>query len=94
MSRRLPLIVLNNDSATSASDAAQRFQAGGWTVSDTSTFSGDILNTAVYYDPNTPGAEAAATALQQQFPAIKRVKEKFEGLPSGPLVVILDSDYS
>lgn len=93
-SGKLPLIVLNNASTTPASVAAQRFQAGGWTVSDTSTFSGDILNTAVYYDPNTPGAEAAATALQQQFPVIKRVKPKFDGLPAGPLVVILDSDYS
>ena len=91
---KLPLIVLNNSSDTPASVAAQRFQAAGWSVSSTSTFAGDILNTAVYYDPGTPGAEAAADALQQQFPVIKRVKEKFDGLPTGPLVVILDSDYS
>lgn len=91
---KLPLIVLNNASSTPGSVAAQRFEAGGWTVSDVSTFSGDILNTAVYYDPNVPGSQAAGQALQQQFPVIKRVKAKFDGLPAGPLVVILDSDYS
>ncbi|HEX2902743.1 MAG TPA: LytR C-terminal domain-containing protein [Jatrophihabitans sp.] len=91
---RLPLIVLNNTSSTSADQAAARFQAGGWTVTDTSTFSGDILSTCVYYDANAPGAQQAAAALQEQFPAIKRVKPKFDGLPSGPLVVVLTSDYS
>ena len=93
-SGRLPLIVLNNTSQVSASTAAQRFEQGGWTVTDTSTFDGSILSTAVYYDPDVSGAQAAAEALQQQFPAIKRVKAKFDGLPAGPIVVVLTSDYS
>jgi hypothetical protein len=91
---RLPLIVLNNTSGTSASVAAQRFEQGGWTVTDTSTFSGSILSTAAYYDPGVAGAQAAAEQLQQQFPAIKRVKARFDGLPAGPVVVVLTSDYS
>jgi cytoskeletal protein RodZ len=91
---RLPLVVLNNSSTTTASTAADRFQQAGWTVTDTSTFEGSILSTAAYYDPNVAGAQAAAEALQQQFPAIKRVKEKFDGLPGGPIVVVLTSDYS
>ncbi len=93
-SGRLPLVVLNNTSQISASAAAQRFEQGGWTVTDTNTFDGSILSTAVYYDPNVSGAQATAEALQQQFPAIKRVKEKFDGLPAGPIVVVLTSDYS
>ena len=93
-SGRLPLIVLNNTSQVSASAAAQRFEQGGWTVTDTSTFDGSILSTAVYYDPGVSGAQAAAAALQQQFPAIKRIKEKFDGLPAGPIIVVLTSDYS
>lgn len=93
-SGRLPLVVLNNTSDVTASTAAQRFEQGGWTVTDTSTFDGSILSTAVYYDPDVSGAQAAAEALQQQFPAIKRVKEKFDGLPAGPIVVVLTSDYS
>ncbi|MGI8664743.1 MAG: LytR C-terminal domain-containing protein [Jatrophihabitans sp.] len=93
-SGRLPLIVLNNTSPVSSTDAADRFRQGGWTVTDTSTFSGAILSTAVYYDPNVAGAQAAAAALQQQFPAIKRVKQKFDGLPEGPIVVVLASDYN
>ena len=90
----LPLVVLNNTSSTTATTAAGRFTAGGWTVTSTSTFSGDILSTAAYYDPDVPGAQAAALKLQQQFPAIQRVKEKFDGLPAGPIVVVLTSDYS
>ena len=45
-------------------------------------------------DPSVTGAQAAAEALQSQFPAIKRVKERFGGLPGGPIVVVLTSDYS
>ena len=93
-SGRLPLVVLNNTSQVSAGTAAQRVEQGGWTVTDTSTFDGSILSTAVYYDPAVAGAQAAAESLQQQFPAIKRVKEKFDGLPAGPLIVVLTGDYS
>jgi hypothetical protein len=93
-SGKLPLIVLNNTSNTSAGVAADRFSQAGWTVTDTSTFEGDILSTAAYYDPNVAGAQAAATELQQEFPAIHRVKPKFDGLPDGPIVVVLTSDYS
>ena len=91
---KLPLIVLNNTSATPGSVAADRFRQAGWTVTDVSTFTGDILSTAAYYDPNVAGASSAATELQQEFPAIHRVKPKFEGLPEGPVVVVLTSDYS
>lgn len=93
-SGKLPLIVLNNTSDTPASVAADRFRQAGWTVSDVSTFTGGILSTAAYYDPDVAGADAAASELQQQFPAIHRVKPKFQGLPEGPIVVVLTSDYS
>jgi hypothetical protein len=72
----------------------QRLQAGGWTASDGGFFDGSILSTAVYYDPSVSGAQAAANALQVQFPTILRVKEKFGGLPAGALILILTSDYS
>jgi hypothetical protein len=91
---KLPLIVLNNTSDTPGSVAADRFQNAGWTVTDISTFTGAILSTAVYYDPDVAGAAAAAEELRQEFPAIHRVKQKFQGLPEGPLVVVLTSDYS
>ena len=93
-SGKLPLIVLNNTSDTPAGVAADRFRQAGWTVTDISTFDGGILSTAAYYDPNVSGAEAAANELQQQFPAIHRVKPKFAGLPEGPIVVVLTNDYS
>jgi hypothetical protein len=93
-SGKLPLIVLNNTSDTPASVAADRFRQAGWTVTDLSTFTGAILSTAAYYDPDVSGAKAAATELQQEFPAIHRVKPKFQGLPEGPIVVVLTNDYS
>lgn len=91
----IPLVVLSNTgSMDPATLAAQRFRAGGWKVTDVSLFDGDILSSVAYYDPSVSGAEAAALALQKQFPALQRVKEKFDGLPDGPIVVVLTTDYS
>jgi LytR cell envelope-related transcriptional attenuator len=93
--KAVPLIVLNNTSKTGLADtAAGRFKAGGWTVSSTGNLSNDILSTCAYYDPSVANAQAAATELKTQFPAIKRVAAKFSGLPAGPIVVVLTSDYS
>ncbi len=96
--KTFPLIVLNNTTtARLASQAAQRFEQGGWRVTKYGNLPGnitDIVSTCAYYDPNVSGAQAAADALQQQYPTIKRVKEKFADLPTGPLVVVLTPDYS
>jgi hypothetical protein len=90
-----PLIVLDNTSRPAlARTATALFQRAGWTVTETSTFDGDILSTAAYYDPAVTGAQAAAEALQLQFPVIQRVRPKFDGLPRGPVVVVLTYDYS
>jgi hypothetical protein len=90
-----PLVVLDNTGRPEeAGYATERFSRGGWTVTDTSTFEGDILSTAAYYDPDVPGARTAAEALQAQFPEIQRVRPKFAGLGSGPVIVILTYDYS
>jgi hypothetical protein len=92
---RPALIVLNNTQRSGiATTAAERFRQGGWRVTSTGDFQGDILSTAAYYDPSVTGAQAAAEALQSQFPAIKRVKARFGGLPGGAIVVVLTSDYS
>jgi hypothetical protein len=94
-SSRPSLIVLDNSNRTGvAQTAAARFRAGGWMVTSTGNFTGAILSTAAYYDATASGAQAAAQALQTQFPAIKRVKEKFIGLPEGAIVVVLTTDYS
>jgi LytR cell envelope-related transcriptional attenuator len=90
-----PVIVLDNTGRPSlARSASTLFERAGWSVTETSTFDGDILSTAAYYDPMTAGAQAAAEALQVQFPAIQRVRPKFDGLPQGPIVVVLTYDYS
>lgn len=91
----VPLIVLNNTStADLAGTAQQRFQGAGWTVTYVGNIVNDILSTCAYYDPSDPENEQAALELQREFPAIKRVKEKFPELPSGPIVVVVTNDYS
>ena len=91
----VPVLVVNNTDTNGLADTAvSRLKAGGWTATNGGNFAGDILSTAAYYDPDAAGAQAAAEALQIQFPAIKRVKERFEGLPAGPVVLVLTTDYS
>jgi len=91
----IPLVVLNSTSTSGlAGTAKQRFEAAGWTVTSTGNIQNDILSTCAYYDPNDPANQQAALELQQRFPAIKRVKERFPELPAGPIVVVLTSDYS
>ena len=90
-----PVIVLDNTGRPAvARGATERFEQAGWTVTKTGTFDGDILSTAAYYDPATDGAQAAAEALQVQFPVIQRIRPRFDGLPQGPIVVVLTYDYS
>jgi hypothetical protein len=92
--KAIPLIVLNNTNKTGLADtAAGRFRAGGWTVTSTGNLVNTIASTVAYYDPSVANAQAAATALQAQFPAIKRVVAKFSGLPAGPIIVVLTYDY-
>ena len=94
-SHPIPLIVRNSTTTTGLADTAkQRFVQGGWTVTSTGNITNDILSTCAYYDPSDPANQAAALQLQQQFPAIKRVKERFSELPPGPIVIVLTSDYS
>jgi hypothetical protein len=92
---KLPLVVLNNTQVAGLADQARaRFESGGWTVTSTGNLVNNIASTCAYYDPAVAGAEAAAQALQTQFPTIKRVAPKFAQLPAGPVVVVLTSDYS
>ena len=90
-----PLVVLNAVGTPHlATDAATQFEDGGWTVAHIGNYTNNFLSTAAYYDPSVPGAHRAARALQQQFPFIKRVVERFPELPAGPVVVVLWSDYT
>jgi LytR cell envelope-related transcriptional attenuator len=93
--KSVPLIVLNDTTIGGlASRAAQRFEDGGWTVTRWGNYQNEIVSTCAYYDPDETGAKAAAKALQEQFPTIKRVKKRFPELPPGPVVVVLTPDYS
>jgi hypothetical protein len=93
--KAIPLVVLNATSRTGlAASAAHTFEAGGWTVTSAGNIVNDIVSTCAYYDPSDPRNQVAAQALMTQFPAIKRIKEKFSGLPAGPVVVVLTTDYS
>jgi hypothetical protein len=97
-----PLIVLSVAGVPNlARDAARRFEGGGWSVTTyDDDYNNSISSTVAYYDPDVPGAKAAALALKKQYPAIKRVAPRFapeaggDPLPAGPVVVVLTSDYS
>jgi hypothetical protein len=92
---KVPLVILNNTQTVGlATTAKTRFEAGGWTVTSVSNYSNNIISTAAYYDASDPANKVAALALQAQFPAIKRVVERFAELPAGPIIVILTTDYS
>jgi hypothetical protein len=97
----VPLIVLNNTTVSGlAGQAAQGFEAGGWTVTSFGNYQNDIASTCAYFDPTSRGAKGAAQALQRQCPTIKRVAPRFAPspgyapLPDGPVVVVLTPDYS
>jgi hypothetical protein len=93
--KSIPLVVLNSTNKSGlAASAAKTFSAGGWTVTSAGNIVNNIASTCAYYDPSDPKNQAAAAALMSQFPAIKRIKEKFAELPAGPVVVVLTSDYS
>jgi LytR cell envelope-related transcriptional attenuator len=92
---KLPLVVLNNSTIQGlAEQARSTFIAGGWQVTSVGNLRNDIISTCAYYDPTVSGAQQAAEALMGQFPAIKRTAPKFDGLPPGPIVVVLTSDYA
>jgi ABC-type Fe3+-hydroxamate transport system substrate-binding protein len=91
------IVVLNNTETQGlAKSAQQRFEAGGWNVTQAANYQNDILSTCAYYDPSSALAKDAAEALQRQYPTIKRVEPQFSGLESydSPIVVILTPDYS
>jgi hypothetical protein len=93
--RNVPLVVLNNTSVHGlAEQAAHRFESGGWNVTSYGNLTNDIISTCAYYDPSSPGAQAAAQALRVQFPEIKRTVPRFAELPSAPVVVVLADDYA
>lgn len=93
--RALSVIVLNNSAPAGAEDVAkQQIEQAGWPVSQTGTLDNQILSTCVYYDPANAADLTAAQQLQQKYPAIKRVAPRFAGLPAGPLVVVLTSDFT
>lgn len=92
---QFPLVVLNNTTISGlASEAATRFEQGGWTVDHVGNLTNDIISTCAYYDPSVAHARAAATALRRQYPTIQRVEPRFDGLDDGPVVVVLTPDYS
>lgn len=89
----LPVVVLNNTRLSGlGARAAAELQAQGYTVTSVGNYRNNIVSTCAYYDPSTPGAEQAAAALQSKFSWIARTKAKFDGLPAGPVVLVLTAD--
>lgn len=92
--RTASVVILNNTNVTGlAARAKTDLQNAGWTVTDATNYSNDIISTAAYYDPSDPANQQAALALQRQFPWIKRVVARFPQLPASPIVLILTASY-
>jgi hypothetical protein len=90
------VVVLNNTTTTGlAGQVAKQFRQAGWDVTKYDNYQNDIISTCAYYDPNVPGAKAAAEALQATFPGIKRVEPQFGELAvwKSPIVVIIVQDW-
>lgn len=88
---KLALTVLNNSNVDGlAARSAAKFRAAGWPIKLTGSFRGRIPVTTVYY---APGQRASAVLLQQQFPAIERVRPRFATLPGSGLTVVLTRTY-
>jgi hypothetical protein len=90
-----PSVAILNDTTINGlgAQAQADLTAQGWTVISATTYTNNIASTCAYYDPSDPANEAAALVLQQQFPWIKRVKERFAELPSAPIVLVITASY-
>lgn len=87
----VPVTVLNNSHRTGLAErAAARFERGGWPVTLTGNFRGQIPVTTVYYDP---GLEASARAFAGAFEGIVRVRPRFATLPARGVVVVLTREF-
>jgi hypothetical protein len=90
-----PLLVLNNTRQTGkAHRAAAKFRAGGWPISGTGNYRVHAIpETTVYYTSGNAQQLAAAESLRRQFPAVKRIAPRFQGLPGHGVTVVLTADY-
>jgi hypothetical protein len=88
---KLALTVLNNSNVNQlAHRAAAKYHAKGWPIKLEGAFRGRIPVTTVYY---APGQLPSAELLQEEFPAIQRVRPRFSTLPGSGLTVVLTRDY-
>lgn len=81
------VVVLDQGRTPAAARAlVQKLGAGGWRVTGTGDFHGNVPATTVYHPA---GQEAAAKKLAAAFPEIRRVKPAFPGISQTKLVVIV-----
>jgi hypothetical protein len=87
------LEVLNSTRVSGlAASAASKFQANGWSISDTGNYPGAEQNsTIVYYAANE---KLAAQRLASEFSKIDEVVEEKSLAAGGPLHVVLGADWA
>lgn len=92
---KAPLTVLNASSVSGlAAGAAATYEQAGWIVNEVGTLSeGNVQVTTVYYTEGSAEEEAAATALQAQFPQIQQVAVRPSSIDFQGVVVVLTGDY-
>lgn len=80
------MVVLNSTTREGwARETADSLQEAGWRIDDIGNWSERPPQTTVYYPS---GAKAAATELASDL-GVDRVREAYDALPEGRLVVVL-----
>lgn len=92
---KAPLTVLNASSVGGlAGDVAATYEAAGWLVNEVGNLpEGNVQVTTVYYTEGNVEEQAAATALQTQFPQIQQVAVRPATISFQGVVVVLTGDY-
>lgn len=88
---KAPVTVLNNSRRSGlASDVAAQVHAKGWPIAKVGNYRGRIATTTVYY---AAGQLPQARELAREFPQIRRVEPRFDGLPGQGLTLVVTRDW-
>lgn len=87
---RVPVTVLNNSKVTGLGErVADQARGKGWPVSLVGNFAGRIPVTTIYFTPGDAAGQRAAQQFAAEFPAVRRVFPRYEGLPPTPAGIVL-----
>ena len=88
---KIPVTVLNNSTITGlAAAAADQLRGAHWPIRLVGNFRGRLPISTAYYDP---GQKTPALLLAKEFPAVRRVLPRFDGLPGHGLTLVVTREW-